>query len=304
MRCAQAGSTFRPRRCSRSRTSRCRTRVTIRFASCTRWNGSTLICAFGSCSVMALPERRRRVDRDHLDPVPPRRAAGGQPAADGGGVAAVDDAEDLTGVGVHDRRHPRLDPPPATVTRRGTSGPGGSGARRCRAAARAGRPRRAAAPPRRSPWPAPSTTPPRRSAATSATARPESITAASTAVLSRVVHRARAGSWLGRRGERPPRTRRLGAHQPGLADHHLDPAGVRDVPDPLHDPGVHPRRHHPTRRAAVRQINRLHLDPATAQRQIDRVDHPVAGQVEDHARSVTPRARRLEQARGPSSMDA
>jgi hypothetical protein len=35
----------------------------------------------------------------------------------------------------------------------------------------------------------------RKSAATSATARPESITAASSAVLSRVVHRARAGSW-------------------------------------------------------------------------------------------------------------
>jgi hypothetical protein len=31
-----------------SRTSRCRTRVSIRFANCTRWNGSTLILAFGS----------------------------------------------------------------------------------------------------------------------------------------------------------------------------------------------------------------------------------------------------------------
>jgi hypothetical protein len=29
--------TFRPRRCSRSRISRCRTWVSIRFASCTRW---------------------------------------------------------------------------------------------------------------------------------------------------------------------------------------------------------------------------------------------------------------------------
>src|SRR5512132_3527052 len=53
LRFAQAGSTLRPRRCSRSRTSRCRTRVTIRFPSCTRWKASTLILALGSCSVIA-----------------------------------------------------------------------------------------------------------------------------------------------------------------------------------------------------------------------------------------------------------
>ena len=35
------------------RISLCRTLVTIRFASCTKWNGSTLTLAFGSCSVMA-----------------------------------------------------------------------------------------------------------------------------------------------------------------------------------------------------------------------------------------------------------
>jgi len=62
-----------------------------------------------------LAARRRRVDRDDLDPVPPRRAAGGQPAADRGGVAAVDDTQYLAAVSVHDRRHPRLDPPPAAV---------------------------------------------------------------------------------------------------------------------------------------------------------------------------------------------
>jgi hypothetical protein len=38
----------------------------------------------------------------------------------------------------------------------------------------------------------------------------------------------------------------------------------------------------------------LYLRPAVTHRQIDRVDHPITGQVEDHARSVTPRARRLE----------
>jgi hypothetical protein len=35
-----------------------------------------------------------------------------QPAADGGGVASIDDAEDLTRVGVDDGGHPRLDAPP------------------------------------------------------------------------------------------------------------------------------------------------------------------------------------------------
>ena len=47
------------------------------------------------------------------------------------------------------------------------------------------------------------------------------------------------------------------------------------------------------------KINWLHLDPATAQRQVDRVDHPISGQVEDHARSVAPRARRLEHSSWP-----
>ena len=41
-------------------------------------------------------ERRRRVDRDDLDPGPPGRAPLGQPTANRGGVAAVDDAQDLT----------------------------------------------------------------------------------------------------------------------------------------------------------------------------------------------------------------
>lgn len=37
---------------------------------------------------------------------------GRQPGADGGGVAPVDDAEDLSGGQVDQSRHPRLDPPP------------------------------------------------------------------------------------------------------------------------------------------------------------------------------------------------
>ncbi len=47
----------------------------------------------------------------------------------------------------------------------------------------------------------------------------------------------------------------------------------------------------------------LNLDPATAQPP-NGVEHLVAGQVEDHARSLTPRAHSLNTARGPSSMDA
>ena len=44
-----------------------------------------------------------------------RPGAGRQPATHRGGVPAVHDTEDPTGVGVHDGRHPRLDPTPATV---------------------------------------------------------------------------------------------------------------------------------------------------------------------------------------------
>jgi hypothetical protein len=47
------------------------------------------------------------------------------------------------------------------------------------------------------------------------------------------------------------------------------------------------------------QINRLDLDPPPAQRQIDGLDNPIAGQIEDHARSITPRARRLEHSSWP-----
>ena len=84
---------------------------------------------------------------------------------------------------------------------------------------------------------------------------------------------------LRRWGERASRTCRLGAGQARLAHHHLQLAGVRDVADPLHDPGVHPRRDHPTCRAAIGKLDRLNLDPATAQRQIDRVVHPIAGRL-------------------------
>jgi hypothetical protein len=79
---------------------------------------------------------------------------------------------------------------------------------------------------------------------------------------------------LRHRSERAPATGRLDARQPRLADHHLHPTGVPDVTDPLHTPRVHTRRHRPALGAAIFKINWLHLDPATAQRQVDRVDQP------------------------------
>jgi hypothetical protein len=61
-----------------------------------------------------------------------------------------------------------------------------------------------------------------------------------------------------------PTTGRLEADEPGFAHHHHDLPGVWNVTHPLLDPGVHPRRHHPTPRATVIKINRLNLHSATA----------------------------------------
>lgn len=60
----------------------------------------------------------RSAASNHLDPVPPGLAPLREPAADRGSVATVEDAQHLAAVGIHDRAHPRLDPPP-------TSGPMG-----------------------------------------------------------------------------------------------------------------------------------------------------------------------------------
>ena len=138
------------------------------------------------------------------------------------------------------------------------------------------------------------------SPATSATARPESTTAASAAVRSRVVQRARVGSWLVVWVN--VRRRQAGSAHTSL--------GLRTTTSTRPACGTSRTRcstHACTRDDTTPQPGQplsgstgLHLHPAPAQRQIDRVDHPIAGQVEDHARSVTPRAHRLEQARGPS----
>jgi hypothetical protein len=67
---------------------------------------------------------------------------------------------------------------------------------------------------------------------------------------------------------------------------------------------MYPRRHNPALGTAVVKINRLHLDPAAAQRQVDRIDYPIPGHLK-----ITLAASRREPlgsntARGPSSMDA
>jgi hypothetical protein len=54
-------------------------------------------------------------DRQDLDPGPPGRAAGSEPAAHGGRVLAVDHAEDLAGVGVGNGPYPWLHPSPAAM---------------------------------------------------------------------------------------------------------------------------------------------------------------------------------------------
>jgi hypothetical protein len=54
------------------------------------------------------PERRGTVDRDDLHRQPSFQRAGEQPVPDTPVVAAVNDAQDLTGVQVNDGCHPRL----------------------------------------------------------------------------------------------------------------------------------------------------------------------------------------------------
>lgn len=62
------------------------------------------------------PRSRRtplRDDSNDLDPLMPRRRPGTQPGRDSGEATAVDDADRLSCLEIHERRHPRLDPLPA-----------------------------------------------------------------------------------------------------------------------------------------------------------------------------------------------
>ena len=94
--------------------------------------------------------------------------------------------------------------------------------------------------------------------------------------------------------ERPTWARPLAEHQPRLHQDQLNTVGVRDVLEPLPAPRVHPLRHHPTVRTAIRDAVGLCDHTTTPRWQIDRIDHVMVRQVEDHARSITPRTRRLD----------
>src|SRR3954469_13967243 len=63
---------------------------------------------------------------------------------------------------------------------------------------------------------------------------------------------------------------------------------------------MHPHRQHTADRAPG-WVGGLDLDPTDAAGVADGVDDPVVGQVEDRARSITPRARRLEHGSWTSS---
>ncbi len=248
------------------------------------------------------PERRGGVDRDDLDPVRPGRGAGVEPALDAGAVAAVHDAEDLPGVGVDERAHPRLDQLPATgvvAEEPGTSEPvlihprmpypqgvdlGQLDHR--------GIDRVLHGPPRHP------------------VAGRDFVHGAA-----RVQHRIgqvfpqpgqapRPGrELLGGLGERLPPASVLGAHHAGLPDHHFDhiTAG-RDVTDPLLHPRHAPGSRSPRNPGIPVPLDHLHRHTPATQRQVDRIDDVVSGQVEDNARSITPRARRLVQGSCPSEV--
>ena len=82
------------------------------------------------------PERGRGVDRDDLHAQPPLKRAGEEPVADALVVPAVDHAQDLPGVQIHDGGHPRLMPDPRCWSQgHGNTARTGTGVRRCPASA-------------------------------------------------------------------------------------------------------------------------------------------------------------------------
>lgn len=66
------------------------------------------------------------------------------------------------------------------------------------------------------------------------------------------------------------------------------------VLQPLPHPLVHPVREHPAARARGLGSRRGHEHPTTAVGTVDSLQHAVSGQVQEHARSVTLRARSLD----------
>ena len=179
------------------RTSRCRTRVTIRLASSTRWNPSTETQGVGQGVDDGPAERRRRVDRHDLDPARHaangrsasrrRRRSRGRPRSRGPGRSPR--SRSSTSTAPPAATHPTVSvPADPAVTVLVDPEPADLQVVRVSEQHRGRVHRRRHRPPRHPEPPA-----------TSATARPESITASSTAALGRLVQRARAGNprWPG-----------------------------------------------------------------------------------------------------------
>lgn len=99
-------------------------------------------------------------------------------------------------------------------------------------------------------------------------------------------------------GERADIAGRLIAELAPLGPDNLRSTGYRDISGALEPARVHPRGDHP-KRGTPRRITRLHRDRPATLGQVGRLDHAVSGPVEDGARSVPLRTRRLVHARGP-----
>jgi hypothetical protein len=181
---------------------------------------------------------------------------------------------------------------------RGTSGHDGSGAHRSRGGGRAGRPRSPAATRRRSQWPA---RPPRDTKVGGDLGhRPaESMTASNTAVLRRVVHRALAGT-CSDTGVNVRRSQVGSTHiSRGLrTTTSIWPAcGMSRTRCTLHActrDDTTPHSGQPSSRSTGCTLIRR---PPNGRSTASITRYP--GQVEDHARSLTPRARRLEHSSWP-----
>ena len=98
---------------------------------------------------------------------------------------------------------------------------------------------------------------------------------------------------IGDLAERPSRAAGLVAEPAALGPHQLHRPADRQIPQPLPTTGVHPPGQYAADRTAG-WIGGLDLDPTDPVGVLYGVDDPVVGQVEDRARSITLRARRLE----------
>jgi len=119
------------------------------------------------------------------------------------------------------------------------------------------------------------------------------MTALSSAVRSRVVHRARSGNspvvWVNvRRGH--PRSAQTSLGFTTITSSR--PACGTSLTPCRHHAWT-PLRDHSALRTVVGDDISPHDHPSTTQGEVDRIDHVIVGQVEDHARSVTLQARTL-----------